>query len=119
MTNDHRGLDEIQIHATGPDGQDYSFGSFTGSGVAGPPFLGAEDNAPRWAQSLVSIVNRGLGLLPRKPAEEAFTVLYVFDGQGHQVCMIETEDRAEAEAKAFEVAAEIRAGSFDASTYGD
>ncbi len=74
MASDDAERSEIQMHATAPDGQHYSIGSFTGEGVAGPAFLGVETDAPRWAHSLVSLVNRGLGVLPRRPTKEPLTV---------------------------------------------
>lgn len=77
-----------------------------------------EADAPGWARSLVNLVNRGLGRLPRRPTEEPFTILYVFDGQGRQVCMIWTKDRVDAERKANQVVAELETGSFDPSAYG-
>ena len=117
VASDEADSTEIEMHAVSPDGRDYSISSFTSVGIAGPPFLGVEAGAPRWARSLAKLVNRGLGQLPRKPTEEPLTILYVFDGQGRQVCVIWTTGRAEAERKAIEVVAEIQAGSFDPSAY--
>ena len=113
MAPEDAGPGEIELRATTPDGQHYSIGSYTGSGVAGPAFVAAEPDSPGWAHSLARLVNRGLRLVPRGPTEERATFLYVFDGEGRQVCMIVSRTRADAERKAEQLVTEIRSGSFD------
>jgi hypothetical protein len=113
MAHEDAGAGEIELRATTPDGKHYSIASYTGTGVAGPASVAAEPGSPGWAHALARLVNRGLRLVPRGPTEEPATFLYVFDGEGRQVCMIFAHTRADAARKAEQLVTEIRSGSFD------
>jgi hypothetical protein len=117
MAQGEAGRNEIELRATTPDGTAYSVVSYTGRAIAGPGFVAVEPDSPRWARSLAGLVNRGLRLLPRDLNEEPFMVLYVFDGDGKQVCMVWAPSRADAELKAHQLVSEIEDGSFDPGAY--
>src|SRR3954462_2335329 len=93
--------EDLQRSVQDPDGHAYEVFVRSGHGGAGPAFLGADEGAPAGAHMLVSLVNRILGRLPRRPTSYTFPIVYVLrqtdDGGIRQVQMTLTSDRTEAE----------------------